>query len=187
MTSKQITETSKFLSMVLRHKPSVIGLSLDHSGWASVDELLAKAVIANHSISRTLLEQVVESSDKKRFALSDDGLRIRANQGHSVEVELGLPSLVPPTLLYHGTAMRFLESILAEGLSKRSRHHVHLSESQDTAMAVGRRYGQPILLAVDSQTMAAQGHLFYRSENNVWLTDHVPTKYLSVVKQSHAD
>lgn len=181
-TPQQLTSTSKFLSLVLRHKPSTIGLELDAAGWASVDELLAKAASAHHTLSRALLEKVVETSDKKRFAFSEDGLRIRANQGHSVDVELGLPPVAPPARLYHGTASRFLDAILAEGLSKRQRHHVHLSESRETATAVGGRYGQPVLLAVDSQRMAAEGYLFFRSDNNVWLIDHVPPVYLRVVE-----
>ncbi|WP_411877509.1 RNA 2'-phosphotransferase [Polaromonas sp. YR568] len=182
MTSKQITTASKFLSLVLRHKPSTIGLVLDAAGWAEVDELLAKAASADHTLSRALLEEVVETSDKKRFAFSEDGLRIRANQGHSVEIELGLPPLAPPAMLYHGTASRFLDSILAQGLTKRQRHHVHLSESRETAVEVGQRYGPPVLLAVDAHGMSAEGFLFFRSENNVWLTDHVPPGYLSVAE-----
>lgn len=182
MTSPQLTAASKFLSLVLRHKPSTIGLELDPAGWAGVDELLVKATAAGHTLSRTLLEELVASSDKKRFAFSEDGLRIRANQGHSVDVELGLQPVVPPAKLYHGTASRFLDAILAEGLSKRQRHHVHLSESRETAVAVGRRYGQPVLLVIDAHRMAADGFTFFRSENNVWLTDHVPSVYLSVVE-----
>ena len=182
MTSQQLTTASKFLSLVLRHKPSTIGLVLDAAGWAEVDELLEKAVSAGHAISRALLEEIVETSDKKRFAFSEDGLRIRANQGHSVEIELGLPPLAPPPRLYHGTASRFLDAILAEGLAKRQRHHVHLSESHETATAVGQRYGQPVLLAVDARRMSAGGFLFYRSDNHVWLTDHVPPAYLSVAE-----
>jgi len=182
MTPQQLTTASKFLSLVLRHKPSTIGLELDAAGWAKVDELLAKAASAGHVLSRALLEELVASSDKKRFAFSEDGLRIRANQGHSVDVELGLPPVAPPARLYHGTASRFLDAILAEGLSKRQRHHVHLSESSETATAVGGRYGQPVLLVVDSGRMSAEGYLFFRSDNNVWLTDHVPPVYLSVVE-----
>ncbi|AYQ29143.1 MULTISPECIES: RNA 2'-phosphotransferase [unclassified Polaromonas] len=181
MTPQHLTSTSKFLSLVLRHKPSTIGLSLDAAGWANVEELLARAASANQPLSRALLEKVVETSDKKRFSFSEDGLYIRANQGHSVDIELGLQPLTPPARLYHGTASRSLDAILAEGLTKRQRHHVHLSESSETATAVGRRYGQPVLLAVDTQRMAAEGYLFFRSENNVWLTDHVPAVYLSII------
>lgn len=180
--AQQLTSASKFLSLVLRHKPSTIGLELDAAGWANIDELLAKSTLAKHALSRAMLEEIVQTSDKKRFAISDDGLRIRANQGHSVDVELGLPPVAPPARLYHGTATRFLDAILAEGLSKRQRHHVHLSESRETATTVGGRYGQPVLLAVDSLRMSAEGYQFFRSENNVWLTDHVPAVYLRVVE-----
>ncbi|MGK6309808.1 RNA 2'-phosphotransferase [Variovorax sp. DT-64] len=183
MTSQQqLTTTSKFLSLVLRHKPQTIDLTLDAAGWVLVDELLTKAALAKRPVSRQLLEEVVATSDKKRFAFSEDGLRIRANQGHSVGVDLGLAPLAPPGVLYHGTASQFLDSILAGGLVKRQRHHVHLSESIATALAVGQRYGAPVLLAVDALRMSADGHLFYRSENYVWLTDEVPSSYLSVLE-----
>ena len=187
MTSPQnLTTTSKFLSLVLRHKPQAIGLTLDASGWVEIDVLLAKAAAAGRPFTRQMLEEVVETSDKKRFAVSEDGLRIRANQGHSVEVELGLAPVSPPKVLYHGTAERFLDSILAEGLTKRKRHHVHLSENIQTALAVGIRYGAPVLLAIDAERMSKEGSLFFRSENNVWLTDEVPSAYLKVVKNGGA-
>lgn len=179
---EKLTSISKFLSLVLRHKPQEIGLSLDPAGWTTIDELLAKAAAANRPISRALLHEVVRTSDKQRFALSEDGLRIRANQGHSVEVELGLPALTPPDVLYHGTASRFLAAILKDGLSKRQRHQVHLTESLPGASAVGRRYGSLILLRVDAKRMGADGLLFFRSANNVWLTDWVPPAYLSIHK-----
>jgi putative RNA 2'-phosphotransferase len=183
MTSQQdLTTTSKFLSLVLRHKPQTIGLTLDAAGWVEIDVLLAKAAAAGRSLTRQLLEEVVETSDKERFAFSEDGSRIRANQGHSVEVDLGLPPVVPPAVLYHGTALRFLDSILADGLIKRKRHHVHLSENIPTALAVGTRYGAPVLLAIDAERMSKEGLLFFRTENNVWLTDQVPADYLSIVK-----
>jgi putative RNA 2'-phosphotransferase len=183
MTSPQnLTTTSKFLSLVLRHKPQTIGLALDAAGWVEVDVLLAKAAAANRPLTRQLLEEVVETSDKKRFAFSEDGLRIRANQGHSVDVDLGLPPVVPPAVLYHGTALRFLDSILVEGLTKRKRHHVHLSENIQTALAVGTRYGAPVLLAIDAERMSKEGRLFFRTENNVWLTDEVPPAHLSIIK-----
>jgi putative RNA 2'-phosphotransferase len=183
MTSnKELVSISKFLSLVLRHKPQTIGLELDASGWASVDELLAKAAAARQTLSRALLEEVVLSSDKKRFALSDDGQKIRANQGHSIEVELGLQATQPPPVLYHGTASRFLPSILENGLDKRQRHHVHLTESIAIASAVGQRYGTLVMLKVDARRMAADGLLFFRSANDVWLTDSVPVTYLATSK-----
>jgi len=179
-TSSDLTAISKFLSLVLRHEPQRIGLALDEAGWASVDELVGKAALAGRPITPEQLRQVVATSDKKRFALSDDGRRIRANQGHSIEVELGLAPLTPPDVLYHGTATRFLESILRTGLDKRERHHVHLSVDLAIARSVGQRYGQVVLLEVDARRMQADGHLFFRSDNGVWLTDAVPARYLSV-------
>lgn len=169
---------SKFLSLVLRHKPEEIGLVLDQNGWASVEELIALAQARGTKLSRGQIESIVENSDKKRFALSADGSKIRANQGHSVDIALGLEPQTPPQRLYHGTATRFLESIRATGLHSASRQHVHLSTDQATAEKVGTRHGKPVILAVDSGQMARDGHLFYLSENGVWLTDSVPAKYL---------
>ena len=174
----KLKSISKFLSFVLRHEPQSIGLALDDAGWAKVDELLAKAAAAGRRLDRALLQQVVENNDKRRFALSEDGMRIRANQGHSIDVALGLRSVRPPDVLYHGTATRFLDSILAAGLDKRQRHHVHLTESLATAKAVGQRYGKVVLLVVDARRMAVDGHAFYCSDNGVWLTDAVSPQYL---------
>jgi putative RNA 2'-phosphotransferase len=174
----ELTSISKFLSLVLRHEPDRIGLTVDPAGWASVDELLRKAGAAGKCITRELLQQVVDTSDKKRFALSEDGIRIRANQGHSIAVELGLVPTAPPDVLYHGTATRFLESILRSGLDKRARHHVHLTADLDVARKVGQRYGTVVLLDVDAKRMRSDGHAFFRSDNGVWLTDAVPARYL---------
>ncbi len=179
--SQQLMATSKFLSLVLRHKPQSIGLTLDAAGWAAIDELLEKSAQANRPLSRHLLEEVVRTNDKSRFAISDDGSRIRANQGHSIEVDLGLAVIEPPAILYHGTALRFLDSILASGLDKRQRHHVHLSESTSTAIAVGSRYGIPVLLAIKAGQMFSDGQIFLQAHNNVWLTAEVPPQYLYVI------
>ena len=170
---------SKFLSFVLRHKPEEIGLQLDEAGWADVEELIAKAA-PRHAITRASLEEVVETNNKKRFEFSEDGFRIRARQGHSLDVDLGLEALVPPEVLYHGTASRFLEGILVEGLRKMSRHHVHLSGDNETAAQVGQRYGKLVLLDVGAGPMHRDGFQFYRSANGVWLVDRVPADYLSV-------
>ncbi len=179
MTSKNnIVSTSKFLSLVLRHQPDKIGLVLDEAGWVPVDQLLARLVDAGKPLSMERLREVVESNDKQRFSFSEDGLRIRANQGHSIDVELGLTTMTPPAALYHGTASRFITSVMTSGLDKRQRHHVHLTADAGIAMSVGQRYGLPILLLVDAAAMHADGHTFYRSDNNVWLTDHVPVRYL---------
>ena len=180
-TNKELTTISKFMSLVLRHQPRHIGLELDGAGWAGIDDLLARAAAAGRAITRDQLNEVVATSDKRRFALSDDGTRIRANQGHSIDVDLGLAPLPPPESLFHGTASRFVDSILATGLERRSRHHVHLTESATTAEAVGRRYGQLVMLRIASGAMAAQGHVFFRSANDVWLVESVPPRFIEVV------
>lgn len=177
--SKRITTISKFMSLVLRHEPARIGLTLGEGGWVPVAELLAGCERAGKCISPALLREVVASNDKQRFAFSDDGLRIRANQGHSVQVDLGLVPKVPPQQLYHGTASRFLKSILEQGLLRGSRHHVNLTEKQDVAVSVGTRHGVPVVLVVDALRMQQEGHVFYHSDNGVWLTDQVGTQYLT--------
>jgi putative RNA 2'-phosphotransferase len=183
MKSKtELTSISKLLSLVLRHDPQRIGLQLDESGWASVSDLLARVEAAGRDITHEQLKEVVSSSDKKRFAFSEDGTRIRANQGHSIEIDLGLACQAPPDALYHGTATRFLESILRTGLEKRERHHVHLTSDIAVARSVGLRYGKLVLLQVDAGRMCGDGHLFFRSDNGVWLTDTVPPRYLMVLE-----
>lgn len=170
---------SQFLSLVLRHRPEEIGLSLDLNGWADMEQLISCAGQAGVSLDRQMLMTLVQNSDKKRFALSEDQTRIRARQGHSIPVVLELLPQTPPPILYHGTATRFLASILAEGLSKMQRHHVHLSANPETALEVGARYGKPVLLTIAAQRMWPE-HLFYQSENGVWLVEHVPAAYLVV-------
>ena len=177
-SKKQLEKTSKFLSFVLRHKPEAIGLDLDVNGWVALDLLIEKAA-GEIALNRSLIEEVVRTSEKQRFALSEDGERIRANQGHSVKVDLQLEPKEPPAVLYHGTATRFLDSILAEGLRPGQRHHVHLSADEETAVAVGKRHGKPVVLKIASAEMQAQGFLFFLSENGVWLTDRVPPAYLT--------
>jgi putative RNA 2'-phosphotransferase len=178
--SDEILRVSKFLSLVLRHKPELIGLTLDQNGWASVEDLIRLANRHGIRLTRPLLMQVVADNEKKRFALSDNGERIRASQGHSVKVDLGLPPALPPEILYHGTASRFLESILAGGLHSANRQHVHLSPDVATAMRVGQRHGSPVVLVIRSGEMAAAGHTFFVSANGVWLTDRVPQEFISV-------
>ena len=178
----KLTSISKFISLVLRHQPGHIGLTLDNAGWADVSDLLGKAAAAGRPIRPEVLREVVERNDKQRFSFSEDGKRIRANQGHSVAVELGLAPLEPPAQLYHGTATRFLDAILRDGLHKRARHHVHLSADLATATAVGQRHGRVVVLLVDAAGMRQQGHEFYRSANSVWLTDHVPPRHLSLLE-----
>ena len=177
-----LTARSKFLSLVLRHEPQRIGLVLDEAGWALTEELLRCLSTARHSMSLAQLQQVVASDNKQRFAFSEDAKHIRANQGHSIAFDLGLAPEVPPDVLYHGTATRFLDSILRQGLTRQARHHVHLSEEQRVAATVGQRYGKLAMLLVDARRMRADGCLFYRSDNGVWLTDTVPADYLKVLE-----
>ena len=174
----RLTRASKFLSYVLRHDPRSIGLALDGNGWAGVDKLLAAAGRKGQRISRDLLEEVVRNSPKQRFELSDDGRRIRANYGHSLEVDLSLKEAAPPTHLYHGTATRFLSEIMAHGLTPQDRQYVHLSQDEETAVSVGRRHGEPIVLTIDAAAMHDAGYTFYRSTDRTWLTDSVPAKYI---------
>ena len=170
---------SKFLSLVLRHRPEEVGLTLDREGWVSVSRLLEALEAHGRRLTLDELREVVRSNDKQRFAFSPDGLSIRASQGHSVGVELGYEPLEPPALLYHGTAERSIASIRERGLLRGRRHHVHLSEQATTAESVGRRYGRPVILAIASGAMHADGHLFFRSANGVWLTEHVPARYIT--------
>ena len=169
---------SKFLSLVLRHDPGKIGISLDENGWTDSTVLLAAMNRRFPGIIHTTLAEVVRNSDKQRFALSEDGKRIRANQGHSVEVDLALLPLSPPEFLYHGTVDKFLHSIRTNGLIKGNRHHVHLSAETHTATKVGERRGKPIILTIRAAEMAAAGHAFFRSENGVWLSDSVPPQFM---------
>lgn len=173
-----VVKLSKFLSLVLRHKPEEIGLTLDDNGWADAEELLRLANLHGSRLTRTLLERMVADNDKQRFALSADGQRIRANQGHSVEIDLALLPTEPPELLYHGTATRFIESIRADGLHSASRQHVHLSLDIPTATKVGQRHGKPVALVVRAREMAGVGHEFYLSDNGVWLTERVPVDFI---------
>ena len=178
--SMNLVRTSKFLSLVLRHQPDVIGMQLDPEGWLEIDALIANANKHGKHLSLELIHEVVANCDKQRFALSEDGLYIRANQGHSVEgVELNLEPLEPPETLFHGTVPNFIDSILQQGLQKRSRNHVHLSSDRETATKVGQRRGKPIILVVNSAIMHRDGFEFFRSANGFWLTAHVPPKYLS--------
>ena len=173
-----VVEKSKFLSLVLRHAPETIGLSLDSAGWAQVDALLERANAHGMALNRASLSQIVAGSDKQRFAFSDDGQRIRANQGHSVPVQLALPPQEPPSRLFHGTALRFLASIRRHGLQPMQRQHVHLSTNALTAEAVGRRHGKPCVLWVDAQALHASGQVFLRAENGVWLTTAVAPEFI---------
>lgn len=178
MSDKQTVKTSKFLSLILRHEPELVGIELDETGWVRVDELLE--AVNRHGLSLTIeqLKHVVEISDKKRFAFSDDGSKIRANQGHSVEVDLQYKPEPPPEILYHGTPEKFVESIRATGLNKGERHDVHLSPDPTTAVKVGQRRGRPAVLKIRAGEMHQAGHVFRRSANNVWLVEFVPARFI---------
>jgi putative RNA 2'-phosphotransferase len=178
MSEKETIRTSKFLSLILRHEPERVGLKLGDGGWVGVDELLK--AINGHGTTFTLeqLKHVVETSEKKRFAISEDGLRIRASQGHSVEIDLQYPPQTPPELLYHGTATRFLDSIRQEGLRKMERHDVHLSAETKVTVQVGSRHGKPSLLIIRAGEMHKAGFVFRCSANGVWLVDHVPPQFI---------
>lgn len=179
--SKNDVKLGRFLSLVLRHDPSAAGITLDENGWVEVDALLAGVKRTGRHIDRQTLERIVRENNKKRYSLSEDGTKIRANQGHSVEVDVELKPQSPPDILYHGTATRFVESILREGLTRQNRQHVHLSAEQGTAVNVGGRHGKPVVLRVDAAAMARDGHTFWLSENGVWLCEAVPPRYLTAL------
>jgi putative RNA 2'-phosphotransferase len=172
MDERRLKKISKYLSRHLRHEPGRIGISLDGRGWIEVDILLKALADHDFRITRDELKEVVERNDKQRFAMRDG--RIRANQGHTVDVDLGLDPAEPPPVLFHGTTGAYLEAIREEGLKAMDRHDVHLSPDRETAVKVGSRRGKPVVLEVDAGRMAREGHVFYRSENGVWLTEHVP-------------
>jgi putative RNA 2'-phosphotransferase len=176
---RRLVTVSKFLAKHLRHAPEALGLTLQPGGWVSVDDLLAASVRAGFAISYDELIECVETNDKKRFSFDDSGDLIRANQGHSAEVDLQLEEKEPPDVLYHGTVERFLASIMVEGLKKGQRHHVHLSKDIETARKVGARRGKPVILQVDAGRMHGQGFKFFLSVNGVWLTDSVPAVFLA--------
>jgi putative RNA 2'-phosphotransferase len=180
---KELISISKFLSLVLRHEPQTIGIALDEEGWVDVVDLLTACQQHGNSISRPQLDEVVATNEKKRFSFSADGRWIRANQGHSVQVDLGLVPREPPEWLYHGTVDDFLDSIRQKGLVRGNRHHVHLSADRETAACIGQRRGRPVILVIEAGRMFRDGHPFYQSENGVWLTDAVPPDYLQFPKE----
>ena len=171
-------QTSKFLSLVLRHAPERVGIVLDEHGWTDVDTLIAKVQAAGVALDRPMLLEIIRTSDKQRFTLSADGTRIRAAQGHSVGIDLDLAPSVPPAVLFHGTARTNVDAILAEGLRPGRRRHVHLSPDEETARRVGMRHGAPVIFRVDTARMHADGLIFWQADNGVWLTDDVGPAYL---------
>ncbi|MCK5903063.1 MAG: RNA 2'-phosphotransferase [Cocleimonas sp.] len=180
-SEKQKIRTGKFISLILRHHPENINLSLDPSGWVSVDQLLRGMQQQGHAITQEQLEELVAGNDKQRYGFNADKTRIRANQGHSVKIDLQLESIKPPDLLYHGTASRFMKAIQQQGLQKLRREHVHLSTDKNTAWNIGSRHGLPIILKIYADVMYQAGFEFYCSDNGVWLTEHIPTSYFSTI------
>ena len=174
-----LEQTSKFIALVLRHKPEAAGITLDGHGWAQVDELIA-GVSRRMPLTREMLEEIVRTDNKQRYSFSPDHQRIRANQGHSIPVDVELKQAVPPDPLYHGTGEKYVEPILQEGLLPKSRLYVHLSRDAATAEQVGRRHRKPVLFQVDAAAMVRDGYAFYLSENQVWLTREVPVRYLTI-------
>lgn len=172
-----LTDTSKFLSLILRHKPETIGITLDEHGWANVDELIA-GISKTHKFNMSILEEIVRTDNKQRYSFNEDKTLIRANQGHSIPVDVELEEVVPPVELWHGTAEKYVNSIDKQGLIPKSRLYVHLSKDEDTATIVGKRHGKPVLYIVKAEQMYLDGYKFYLSKNGVWLTKEVPVRYL---------
>ena len=172
-----LKETSKYLSLILRHQPEVIGITLDEHGWANVNELI-DGIKKTRPMTMEILEQIVEKDDKQRYSFNQDKTLIRANQGHSVEVDVELQEIQPPKYLYHGTGEKYVSSIEMQGLIAKSRLYVHLSLDIETAVKVGKRHGTPVVYRINSQAMFADGYKFYKSLNGVCLTKFVPAKYL---------
>lgn len=175
---RALASASKFLSLLLRHAPETVGLTLDEHGWAAIDGVVRLTAKSDTPLTRELIERIVAENDKKRFAISPDGANIRASQGHSLEVDLQLEAREPPEVLFHGTSLDALASIREQGLLSQSRQHVHLSADADTARRVGSRHGKPAVLTVQAGRMHAAGIAFYRSENGVWLADHVAVEWI---------
>lgn len=176
-----LKKTSVFISLILRHKPEVIGISLDRHGWASVSELIEGInKTGKYSIDMSMLEEIVRTDNKQRYSFNANKTKIRANQGHSINVDVELKEAVPPDILYHGTGEKYVESINAEGLKPKSRLYVHLSKDIDTAVSVGKRHGKPVVYQISAGEMHRQGYMFYLSENGVWLTKIVPVNFIKV-------
>ncbi|MEG0367879.1 MAG: RNA 2'-phosphotransferase [Coprobacillus sp.] len=172
------TNISRYISLILRHKPDVIGLQLDNQGWGSVEALLKGLNDKDNNVTMNDLERIVREDDKQRYSLNKDKTMIRANQGHSIKVDLGLKDIKPPKILYHGTGKKYLDSILKYGIVKKNRQYVHLSDNLNTAMNVGKRHGEVVVLRIPAERMYMDGVKFYLSENKVWLCDYIDPKYI---------
>ncbi len=175
-----LNNTSKFISLILRHKPETIGITLDEHGWANVEELI-EGIGKTRPFDMKMLEEIVRTDNKQRYSFNEDKMLIRANQGHSIPVDVELPVTKPPEYLYHGTGQKYVESIDRAGLLQKSRLYVHLSADSETALKVGSRHGKPVVYRIQSGLMQKDGYVFYRSVNGVWLTKEVPVKYLEKV------
>ena len=187
MLDKDVVRTSKFMSLVLRHQPDILGLHLDAAGWTDVRILLERLNATGHPLTLDDLKHVVETNNKKRFAFDETGAKIRANQGHSINVELGYPPAQPPDVLYHGTSEDKLNRILEDGLDKRQRHHVHLYPDASQAKRVGFRHGKPVVLQINAKQMHEDEIKFYVSANGVWLTDYVAPRYINILNGNESE
>ena len=189
MSDRKISDVkiSRFMSLVLRHNPEAIGISLDNNGWADVRELISGICNSGRQIDMETLERIVAENDKQRFSFNDNHTKIRANQGHSISVDVELSESEPPDVLYHGTAVRFLDSIRKNGILKRNRQYVHLSSDIQTARDVGKRHGKPVVLPIDTKKMRADGHIFYLSANHVWLCDDIAWRYIKESEIIYSD
>lgn len=174
---------SVFISLILRHKPEIIGIKLDDYGYADVNELIEKINNTGRNINIEILEQIVKEDNKQRYSFNEDRSKIRANQGHSINVNVELRELEPPRFLYHGTATRFLDNIKKEGIVSKSRLYVHLSNDIDTAVQVGKRHGVPVVLKINTGKMYENGYKFYLSENNIWLCKYIPFEYVEKISR----
>jgi putative RNA 2'-phosphotransferase len=186
ITEKESKKLSKYLSFVLRHKPGTIGIELDANGWTDVNILISNCQRAGIPITKDILKYIVSTNSKRRFSFDDSFQKIRANQGHSVEINLAYTPKQPPRLLYHGTGEKYVAAILNSGLVKKDRHHVHLSKDIETALNVGQRHGKPVVFEVLAEEMFQNGFEFFLSDNGVWLTDNVPVQYLRQLKAVHS-
>lgn len=180
MSEKELKETSKFISLILRHKPDTIGITLDEHGWANVDELVA-GIAKTQAFNMEMLEQIVAEDEKQRYSFNEDKTLIRANQGHSIPVDVELNEVRPPEILFHGTGEKYVVAIDEQGLVPKSRLYVHLSSNAETAWKVGQRHGKPVVYKVRSGDMFKDGFVFFCSVNGVWLTEKVPAQYLDKI------
>lgn len=178
-----LIDTSRFVSLILRHKPDTIGITLDEHGWANVDQLI-DGISKQREFSMELLEEIVNTDNKQRYSFNEDKTLIRANQGHSIPVDVELTETTPPDILYHGTGEKYVNSISKQGLIPKSRLYVHLSKDVETAINVDKRHGSPVVYTVAAAQMVKDGYTFYLSVNGVWLTKEVPISYLTVLQHA---